>query len=80
MPEQRVEAGRYADATVRSAVPFDAAFSLESDDALYCTELIWRIYTAATGRDLTPSKHHILGKLSQHPRLHASKAPTEVSH
>ena len=32
-------------------MPFDTAYSLESLDALYCTELIWRGWKAAIDRD-----------------------------
>lgn len=47
-----------APAAVRAArsfaarhLPFDPYFSLRSDDALYCTELVWRAYLAS-GLDL----------------------------
>ncbi|MEM1204625.1 MAG: YiiX/YebB-like N1pC/P60 family cysteine hydrolase [Acidobacteriota bacterium] len=36
---------------VDSALPFDAAFDLATDDALYCSELIWKAYLSA-GVDL----------------------------
>lgn len=32
-------------------IPFDMKFNLETDDALYCTELVWKAYAAA-GIDL----------------------------
>jgi len=35
----------YAEECVRSRVPFDDAFSMKSEDSLYCTELVWRAYT-----------------------------------
>lgn len=28
-------------------MPFDEAFNLQSDDAIYCTELVWKAYTLA---------------------------------
>lgn len=36
--------------------PFDTAFSLDSDDAVYCTELVWRALSAASGTDAVPGK------------------------
>ncbi|MGC8760780.1 MAG: YiiX/YebB-like N1pC/P60 family cysteine hydrolase [Bryobacteraceae bacterium] len=33
--------------------PFDGAFRLDSDDSLYCTELVWRSYLAAGVNILT---------------------------
>ncbi len=35
---------------------FDGAFSLESEDRLYCTELVWRALTEAVGEDVAPQK------------------------
>jgi cell wall-associated NlpC family hydrolase len=45
---QAVEAAREY---VERQVPFDTAFDLTSDNALYCTELVWRAYQKA-GIDL----------------------------
>jgi hypothetical protein len=41
---------------------FDKDFRLESEDALYCTELIWRALSAAAGRDVAPNKPHLMGR------------------
>ena len=35
--------------------PFDSSFTLANDDAVYCTELIWRSYLS-TGVDLVESR------------------------
>lgn len=43
--------------------PFDSAFSLDSTDALYCTELIWRALSAASDGDATPNKSQRSGKV-----------------
>jgi Permuted papain-like amidase enzyme, YaeF/YiiX, C92 family len=40
---------------VARAVPFDGDFDLASDDALYCTELVWRVYQKA-GIDLVAER------------------------
>jgi uncharacterized protein YycO len=42
--------------------PFDRDFSLDTDDRLYCTELIWRALKAASGRDPVPQKSSRSGK------------------
>ena len=43
--------------------PFDAAFSLDTEEALYCTELVWRALTAAAGEDAAPRKTERVGRL-----------------
>lgn len=35
---------------------FDAAFSLETEDRLYCTELVWRALSYAADADAVPDK------------------------
>jgi len=44
------------------ALPFDDAFSLETADAVYCTELVWRALSEAMGKDAVPQKSKILGQ------------------
>lgn len=63
------------EAAARSA-PFDSDFSLDTEDRLYCTELVWRALSAATGEDAVPRKSERRGKvyvalddLQQSPRL-----------
>lgn len=41
---------------------FDADFTLDSADRLYCTELIWRAMSAANGADIVPEKTRVLEK------------------
>ena len=41
-------------AYAREALSFDAGFDLDSEDRLYCTELVWRAYLQA-GIDLVDS-------------------------
>lgn len=53
----------YAERAAVRAAPFDAAFSLETEDALYCTELIWRALTAGAGEDAAPNKSMRAGKV-----------------
>ncbi len=43
---------------------FDAAFSLKSEDELYCTELVWRVMNEALGQDFYPDKPTIIGRLA----------------
>lgn len=42
----------YADGGAR----FDGAFSLETEDRLYCTELVWRALSQTAGHDVAPDK------------------------
>lgn len=44
------------------AVPFDTSFSLASEDALYCTELVWRAFLYAGMGDPVPTKDTMAGK------------------
>ncbi|MEM8936870.1 MAG: YiiX/YebB-like N1pC/P60 family cysteine hydrolase [Pseudomonadota bacterium] len=46
----------FAKEAVRTKAPFDRQFSLDTRDALYCTELIWRAYSHALGEDVVPRK------------------------
>jgi uncharacterized protein YycO len=50
-PSQTVTAVQFASEYAKRRVPFDNNFDLTSDDALYCTELVWRAYEKA-GIDL----------------------------
>lgn len=53
----------YAHAAVRRDAPFDATFSLATEDELYCTELVWRALSAALGEDAIPHKSERGGKV-----------------
>ncbi len=46
----------YAAARAAADAPFDRRFSLETADALYCTELVWRALSLAVGKDAVPEK------------------------
>lgn len=62
--DERV-AARMADAAVvmhRDALAFDLTFDLSRTDAVYCTELVWRALTRATGRDPLPVKPRVNGR------------------
>ena len=65
----------YADSAV--GLPFDHAFSLATDNSLYCSELIWRALSAGLGGDAVPEKSHRLGRvyvsvsdISENPHAH----------
>jgi Permuted papain-like amidase enzyme, YaeF/YiiX, C92 family len=58
---------------VRARKPFDSGFDLMTDDALYCTELVWKSYRAA-GVDLkvgplSRGKYLLPSNLLQSPQL-----------
>lgn len=53
----------YAKAAVRRNAPFDATFSLDTEEELYCTELIWRALSSALGADAVPEKSERSGKI-----------------
>jgi len=46
----------YAGAAAERKTPFDTGFSLDTEEALYCTELVWRALSAASGADAVPGK------------------------
>lgn len=43
--------------------PFDKAFSIESENSLYCSELVWRAMSAGLGEDAIPQKSVRLGRI-----------------
>lgn len=43
--------------------PFDKAFSLETDQSLYCSELVWRALSEGLGRDAIPDKSERMGRV-----------------
>jgi hypothetical protein len=56
-------AQRFASAALaRVGQPFDTEFSLASEQALYCTELVWRALSAMLGRDSIPAKPIVAGR------------------
>jgi len=57
-----VRAARAAAGFAARRLPFDAAFSLQSRDSLYCTELVWRALNEGYGRDTVPRKQSIGGR------------------
>lgn len=64
-PQRAALAQATAGAAMRFAelhVPFDQNFSLDSADALYCTELVWRALSRALGGDALPEKRRVAGR------------------
>jgi hypothetical protein len=59
--DERARALAYVLSHAERKTPFDRAYSLRSDRALYCTELIWRALMAATGEDPVPEKSTRMG-------------------
>jgi len=53
----------YARAAAARSAPFDGAFELESEDRLYCTELLWRALSEALGEDAVPEKSRRSGRI-----------------
>lgn len=43
--------------------PFDRSFSLESDNSLYCSELVWRAMSEGLGADALPTKSQRMGRI-----------------
>lgn len=59
---QRDRIAQVALALVARAVPFDIRFSLDTADALYCTEFVWYAVRASIGLDIVPDKSSLMGK------------------
>jgi hypothetical protein len=64
----------WVDAQARARIPFDRGYSIESENNLYCTELVWRGMSIALRRDAIPDKSRSMGRtyialsdLSTHP-------------
>lgn len=53
----------YAEGALLRNAPFDAGFSLDTEEALYCTELVWRALSEAAGEDAAPRKTERAGRL-----------------
>lgn len=53
----------YVEAAAGRNAPFDSAFSLDTEDELYCTELVWRALSRAVGEDVVPEKSERSGKV-----------------
>ena len=73
---QRERLAAYALDLAKAELPFDRHYRLDSEDSMYCTELVWRAWTVATGEDPIPVKSLNLGKpyialsdLSLHPEV-----------
>ena len=47
---------RRLDGHVRDRTPFDPAYSLDTADALYCTEMVWRAWSVATASEPVPER------------------------
>ena len=44
-------------------LPFDRGFSLETENSLYCSELVWRALSAGAGEDVVPTKSERFGRV-----------------
>ena len=71
----------YAEQAV--GLPFDRGFSLQTGDALYCSELIWRALSAGAGADIQPLKSERFGRvyvsvsdLAENPLVHEAAVIT----
>lgn len=51
----------YAEAAV--GLPFDRGFSLKSENAVYCSELVWRALSTGAGSDVLPRKSERFGRV-----------------
>jgi uncharacterized protein YycO len=59
---RRDKIGQMAIDLALRAVPFDIKFSLNTADALYCTEFVWYAVLSSTGLDIVPNKPSWIGK------------------
>ncbi len=59
--EHRAAYLAYAESAVGK--PFDRGFSLQSDSALYCSELVWRALSEGAGEDIQPQKSERFGRV-----------------
>ena len=71
---QRAQLIAYAEAAAAAHTPFDRGYSIDSENNLYCTELVWRAMSSALERDAIPKKSRSVGRvyialsdLSLHP-------------
>lgn len=60
--EQRRKVVASAASYVRRQIPFDIDFNLESEDKLYCTELVWRAFREG-GIDLAPKRDIVKSRI-----------------
>ena len=74
--DQRAKLVSWSKQAAHDEVPFDRGYSLESENNLYCTELVWRAMSFAIGGDAIPEKSVRLGRtyvslsdLSQHRKV-----------
>lgn len=72
--EQRARMLAWAKGEAERHTPFDRGYNLDSENNLYCTELIWRAMSKGLGADAIPQKSHRMGRtyialsdLSLHP-------------
>ena len=73
-PAERVTMLAWAANQADHQTPFDRGYNLDSENNLYCTELIWRAMSAGLGHDAIPDKSTRMGRtyvalsdLSLHP-------------
>lgn len=60
---QRARMIAYAEAAAAAHTPFDRGYSIDSENNLYCTELVWRALSAALERDAIPEKSRSMGRI-----------------
>ncbi len=72
--DQRARMLAWARGEAERRTPFDRGYNLDSENNLYCTELIWRAMSKGLGADAVPQKSHRMGRtyialsdLSRHP-------------
>jgi len=71
---QRARMLAWAKGEAERNTPFDRGYNLDSENNLYCTELVWRAMSKGLGIDSIPQKSHRMGRtyialsdLSLHP-------------
>lgn len=74
-----------AEAERSVGLPFDRGFSLASDNAVYCSELVWRALSAGAGEDIQEDKSQRLGRvyvsvsdISENPLVHEAAVYTQA--
>lgn len=74
-----------AEAERSVGLPFDRGFSLDSANAVYCSELVWRALSAGAGEDIQTGKSRRFGRvyvsvsdISENPLVREAAVYTEA--